>query len=47
LETKRRLIQFSHELQAGHIRDQQKALYITQSDFLDDELFGERKDILQ
>ena len=47
LETKRRLVQFSDDLQAGHIRGQHKVLHITQSDFLDDELFGERKDIFQ
>jgi len=43
LATKRRMTRFSDDLQSGRIVGQHKVLNIDQGDFLDDELFGERK----
>jgi len=43
LDTKRQMAQFSEDLQAGRIAGQHKVLHLRQTDFLDDELFGERK----
>jgi len=46
-DTKQVMARFSRDLEAGHVRGSDKVLHIKGGDFLDDEIFGEQKDMTQ